>query len=160
MRPGWPRVDPSPGPRRHPAQPAQRHPALRALFVALEEWVTKGTAPPPSRVPRIADGTAVMAESIKMPTVPGFAHAPGANPIVPPVAWTDPQGRIDNVYGVRVFAVDADGNEIAGIRLPIAVPLGTYTGWNVYREQPRELADRDGSFYCFRLDPPEARDGS
>src|SRR5262249_14738212 len=47
-------------------------------------------------------------------------------------------------------AVDADGNEIAGIRLPpIAVPLGTHTGWNVYREQPGELADRDGSFIAF-----------
>jgi Alpha/beta hydrolase domain len=123
---------------------------LRALFAALEEWVTKGTSPPPSRVPRIADGTAVMAESIKLPAVAGFAHAPGANPIVPPVDWTDPQGRIDNVYGARVCAVDSDGNEIAGIRLPpIAVPLGTHTGWNVYRAQPGELADRDGSFIAF-----------
>ena len=34
-------------------------PALRALFVALEEWVTKGIAPPPSRVPSISAGTAV-----------------------------------------------------------------------------------------------------
>src|SRR5206468_864696 len=40
--------------------------------------------------------------------------------------------------------------EVAGIRLPpIAVPLGTYTGWNVYRAQPGELADRDGSFIPF-----------
>jgi Alpha/beta hydrolase domain len=29
------------------------------------------------------------------------------------------------------------------------VPLGTHTGWNVFREQPRELADRDGSFIAF-----------
>jgi hypothetical protein len=28
---------------------------------------------------------------------------------------------------------------------PIAVPLATYTGWNVYRAQPGELCDRDGS---------------
>jgi hypothetical protein len=49
-----------------------------------------------------------------------------------------------------VCAVDADGNEIAGIKLPpIAVPLGTYTGWNVYRAQSGELADRDGSFIAF-----------
>jgi len=26
------------------------------------------------------------------------------------------------------------------------VPLGTHTGWNLYRAQPVELADRDGSF--------------
>ena len=91
-----------------------------------------------------------MAESIKMPAVPGFAVAPGANQIVPPVDWVDPPTRIDNVYSARVCAVDADGNEIAGIRLPpIAVPLGTHTGWNVYRAQPDELADRDGSFIAF-----------
>jgi hypothetical protein len=95
----------------------------------------------------VADGTAVMPESIKMPAVPGFAAAPGANQIVPPVDWVDPPVRIDNVYGARVCAVDANGNETAGIRLPpIAVPLGTHTGWNVYRVQPNELADRDGSF--------------
>jgi hypothetical protein len=31
-----------------------------------------------------------------------------------------------------VPAVDTDGNEVAGIRLPeVAVPLATYTGWNL-----------------------------
>jgi len=145
-----PGADPSPGPCVNPRNPHSATPALRALFAALEEWVTKGTAPPPSRVPRVADGTAVMAEDVRMPAVPGFAVAPGANPIVPPVDWVDPPARIDNVYGARVCAVDADGNEIAGIRLPpIAVPLGTYTGWNVYRAQPAELADRDGSLIPF-----------
>ena len=147
---GRPGADPSPGPCVNPRNPHSATPALRALFAALEEWVTKGTAPPPSRVPRVADGTAVMAEDVRMPAVPGFAVAPGANPIVPPVDWVDPPARIDNVYGARVCAVDADGNEIAGIRLPpIAVPLGTYTGWNVYRAQPAELADRDGSLIPF-----------
>jgi hypothetical protein len=147
---GRPGVDPSPGPCLNPRNPHSATPALRALFAALEEWVTNGTAPPPSRIPRVADGTAVTAENVRMPAVPGFAHAPGANQIVPPVDWTDPPLRIDNVYGARVCAVDTDGNEIAGIRLPpIAVPLGTHTGWNVYREQPGELADRDGSFIAF-----------
>src|SRR5271166_4673347 len=144
------RPDANPGPCVNPRNPHSATPALRALFLALEEWVTNGTAPPPSRVPRVGDGTAVVAESIRLPAVPGFAHAPGANPIVPPVDWVDPPVRIDNVYGARVCAVDADGNEIAGIRLPpIAVPLGTHTGWNVYRAQPRELADRDGSLIPF-----------
>ena len=147
---GRPGVDPGPGPCVNPRNPHSATPALRALFAALEEWVTKGVAPPPSRVPRVADGTAIMAESIKMPAVPGFAVARGANQIVPPIDWVDPPARIDNVYGARVCTVDADGNEIAGIRLPpIAVPLGTHTGWNVYRAQPRELADRDGSFIPF-----------
>ena len=61
---GRPGVDPGPGPCVNPRNPHSATPALRALFAALEEWVTKGVAPPPSRVPRVADGTAIMAESI------------------------------------------------------------------------------------------------
>ena len=46
----------------------------------------------------------------------------------------------------------SDGNERAGIRLPdIAVPRGTFTGWNLYRSPypDGELADRDGTFLAF-----------
>jgi hypothetical protein len=130
-----------------PAQPAQRHPALRALFLALEDWVTKGVAPPPSRVPKLSDGSAVRAEDLRLPRVKDFALPPGANRILPPVDWVDPpEASPSGAYHTYVSAIDADGNEIAGIRLPpIAVPLGTYTGWNVYKAQPGELADRDGS---------------
>jgi hypothetical protein len=68
-----------------------------------------------------------------------MAHDPGAA-----------TPRLDFFYDTRVCAVDADGNEVTGIRLPpIAVPLGTYTGWNVYRAQPCELCDRDGSLIPF-----------
>ena len=92
-----------------------------------------------------------------MPRVPNFALAPGGNPIGPPVDWIDPpesgppEGGPAPLYQTFVSAVDGDGNEVAGILLPpIAVPLGTYTGWNVYRAQPDELADRDGSLIPFR----------
>jgi hypothetical protein len=147
---GGPGTDPSPGPCVNPRNPHSASPALRALLVVLEDWVKTGIAPPPSRVPSIAQGTAVAAEAVEMPKVPGFALAPGANRIAAPVDWVDPPARLDNFYGTRVCAVDADGNEIAGIRLPpIAVPLGTYTGWNVYRAQPCELCDRDGSLIPF-----------
>ena len=40
--------------------------------------------------------------------------------------------KVGKPYANLVAAVDADGNELAGIRLPdISVPLATYTGWNV-----------------------------
>jgi len=118
--------------------------------VALEEWVRTGAAPPPNCVPSIAQGTAIGAEAVEMPTVPGFAQAPVANRVAAPVDWVEPPARFDNFYETRVCAVDADGNEVAGVRLPtIAVPLGTYTGWNVYRAQPCELCDRDGSLIPF-----------
>ena len=86
-----------------------------------------------------------------MPRFNGFAHPPGGNAVTAPVDWVDPPESDDGPrYETYVSQVDEDGNEIAGIRLPpIAVPLGTYTGWNVYRAQPGELADRDGSLIPF-----------
>jgi Alpha/beta hydrolase domain len=154
---GRPGVDPRPGPCVNPRNPHSATPALRALFAALEDWVVRGVAPPPSRVPSLADGTAVTADRVAMPKVPGFAVAPGANPILPPVDWVEPpEASPPAPYTTFVSAVDSDGNEIAGIRLPsIAVPLGTYTGWNVYKAQPDELADRDGSFIAFARDKAE-----
>ena len=147
---GRPGTDSSPGPCVNPRNPHSATPALRGLFVALEEWVRTGATPPPSSVPLIAQGTAVAAETVTMPTVPGYALPAEANRIGPPVDWVDPPTRLDNLYDTWVCAVDADGNEVAGIRMPpIAVPLGTYTGWNVYRAQPCELCDRDGSLIPF-----------
>ena len=147
---GRPGTDPNPGPCVNPRNPHSATPALRALFVALEEWVRTGIAPPPSSVPSVARGTAVVAEAVTMPNVPGFALPPGANRIGPPIDWVEPPTKLENFYDTRVCAVDADGNEVAGVRLPsIAVPLGTYTGWNVYRAQTCELCDRDGSMIPF-----------
>ena len=40
----------------NPLTPA---PVQRALFMALDEWATKGTKPPQSRVPKLRDGTLV-----------------------------------------------------------------------------------------------------
>ena len=38
-------------------------------------------------------------------------------------------------YGVLVAQVDADGNDLGGIRsLFVQVPIGTYTGWNNFHE--------------------------
>ena len=48
--------------------------------------------------------------------------------------------------------VDADGNELAGIRLPpIAAPIAAYTGWNLYKAPypEGELCDREGSYLPF-----------
>jgi hypothetical protein len=116
-------------------------PAMRALLNGLDRWVREGAEPPASRVPRIADGSAVSRESL----AEKYAQIPGA-------AWLSqvPQRlRMDfgpqteagivrypplenGTYPVLVSAMDEDRNDVAGIRLPdIAVPLATYTGWNV-----------------------------
>jgi hypothetical protein len=147
----------APGVCANPTNPHSPGPALRALVVALEQWVTRDIAPPASRVPSITAGTAVAASDVRMPAVKGLVVATRANRIGPPVDWIDPPGGngesgagTEPAYGTRVSAVDADGNELAGIRLPdIAVPLATYTGWNVYQAVPSELCDRDGTYIPF-----------
>src|SRR6202035_2830615 len=116
---GRPGGHPAPRPCAHPRDAHSAPPALRALFVALEEWVSKDIPPPPSLVPSLAAGTAVTADRVAMPSVAGFAVAPGANPILPPVDWAEPpETAAPAPYTTFVSAVDGDGNEIAGIRLP------------------------------------------
>jgi hypothetical protein len=141
----------APGPcvnRRNPHDP---YPALRALLVALDEWIAIGRAPPDSRVPRIADHTLVPAGALHFPELPGFAVAAAADAIDPPGDWVHP-GSSASPYRPLVPAVDADGNDRAGLRLPdIAAPLGTHTGFNLYNAPfpTGELCDRDGSSLAF-----------
>ncbi|HXZ00150.1 MAG TPA: alpha/beta hydrolase domain-containing protein [Stellaceae bacterium] len=139
------------GPAANPRNPHNPMPALRALLVALDQWVTEGRAPPPSEVPSLAGGTLVPAEACGFPEIPGVAVARRTNRVTPPGDWVEPKPA-PGAYRPLVCRVDADGNELAGIRLPdIAVPLGSHTGWNLYRAPypEGELADRDGSFIPF-----------
>lgn len=135
------------GSARYPLNPVKhRGPVLRALLSALDASLRDGTEPPASRYPRLDDGTLVDPESFRasFPKIPGV-EAPsqvyrplrldagprwfdeGVADVVPPQAGEP--------YVTLVPAVDSDGNEKAGIRLPaIAAPLGTATGWNVRDE--------------------------
>ena len=134
---------------RNPHSPT---PALRALLIALDEWATEGKAPPPSLTPRIADRTLVAPGDSKFPAISGLAVVRRANTFGVLRDWTKPQMDMSKPYGVLVPAVDADGNETSGLRLPdIAVPLATYTGWNVYKAPYPEgaLCDRDGTYAPF-----------
>jgi hypothetical protein len=99
-------------------------PVERALFAALDAWVRDGTEPPPSRVPRLDDGTAVdRADALASFTARPGACAPSADALPP---------GYDDSGSVIVSSVDADGNELAGVRLPqVAVAVAVYTGWNV-----------------------------
>lgn len=117
-------------------------PLLRVCLVNLDRWVAEGVEPPPGRHPRIDEGTAVSPVDLKAV----FDRIPNANyperhalpcrrdyglceareqvSILPP--------EVGKPYGTRVAAVDGDGNEVAGIKLPeIAVPLATHTGWTL-----------------------------
>ncbi len=133
----------------NPRNPHNPNPALRALLVALDEWVSEGKAPPASQTPRIKDGTFVAPDKLKFPAIPGLHMTRGMNDIRVLKDWIKPDVDMAKPYGARVPQVDADGNETSGIRLPdIAVPLATYTGWNLYKAPfpEGELCDRDGSY--------------
>ncbi len=141
----------APGFCANPRNPNSSGPALRAMLANLEAWVVKGVPPPDSLVPRRADETGVPATSIRMPAVPGVTWASRDNPVsTQPVSWVDPPPAPVQPYPTFVSAVDADGNEVSGLRLPhVAAPLGTYTGVNVYKDLPGELCDRDGIYLPF-----------
>jgi hypothetical protein len=141
-----------------------RPPILRGLLAAMHQWVAGESEPPASRYPKIADGTLVSLETFRgaFPKIPGAA--------VPQVLYTptrldfgprwETEGIADVIppkvgvpYRTLVPMVDADGNEIAGIRLPdLEVPLATYTGWNL-RAAPHGaegmLSNLDGSYLAF-----------
>ena len=132
------------GSSQNPRNPLRhRGPVLRALLVALDEWLTTGTEPPASRSPRLDDGPLVELPSFRaqFPKIPGAEpprvlnqplrldsgprwHSEGIADQVPP--------KIGTAFVTLVPAVGPDGNELAGIRLPeVAAPLASYAGWNL-----------------------------
>lgn len=118
---------------------------LRALLVALKDWVVTGKEPPASRYPRIDRGTLVSVEQVKFPTIPGV-NAVLSNMLNTRSLYY--RGRdfdgydvsgVETVQPPKTFAnyktlapqVDKDGNDIDGVKsLTLLAPLGTHTGWN------------------------------
>ena len=135
--------------------------AIRALFRSLDAWVVDGREPPPSRYPRIADGTLTAPDDAGWPVIPGVElprHPLAALRLDFGPDWDrgivsyEPP-RIGKPFVQLVPAVDENGNDRAGIRLPeIEVPLATQTGWN-YRHPSIGASDRlsseIGSYFAF-----------
>ena len=138
----------------------------RALFFAMDKWVTTGTPPPPSQIPKLSDGTLVKPDqaSTGFPRIPGVTYSgfkttryllnygpkfyitgiPTINPptFTPPYQDNPANGAI---YPSFVPRTDVDGNDLAGIRLPeVQVPLATYTGWAL-RAAPQNDDGCEGS---------------
>jgi hypothetical protein len=135
---------------------------FRALLTAMNAWIKDGTAPPPSVYPRVAKGELVALGKVKFPKIPGMAfpshitlarredygpefRATGIATVEPP--------KVGVPFPTMVPQVDADGNDLGGIRTPeVAVPLATYTGWNLRTKEngaPDELASMQGSWIPF-----------
>src|SRR5499427_6065455 len=116
---------------------------FRAMIDAMDRWATDGIAPPDSRIPQRADGTLIRFEEWRrqFPAIPGVAvpHEPNSLPLLDfgpegehGILKEPPKIVPGGGYTVLVPAVDADGNDIAGVRAPmVEAPLGTYCGWNL-----------------------------
>ncbi len=108
-------------------------PLLRACLINLDRWVRDGVAPPPSRHPRLDDGTAVPPQALAavFDRIPD-ARYPRHHAMPRRLDFSTLPPRPGPGWGSRVAAVDDDGNERGGIVLPeIAVPLAAFTGWNL-----------------------------
>jgi hypothetical protein len=132
---------------------------MRTLLVSMNRWIADGADPPPSAYPRIDNGTLVAPDKLTFPKLPGVSVA-----TTPHRAYRADYGpqfgtkgivsqeppRIGTAFPILVPQVDADGNEVAGIRVPeLAVPVATYTGWNLFNERsgpPDVLSSMQGSF--------------
>lgn len=149
---------------KYPGNPNETWPTMRALMLALSDWVTTGVAPPSSRYPRIADGTLAPADQIGFPNVPGVEFTglhrearmldfgPAFNSARESGVITREAPGVGESYVVLEPRVDADGNDLAGVRTAtLQAPLGTYTGWNIRKPGyiGGELCDLNGSYFPF-----------
>ena len=150
------------------------YPVHRALLVALDEWVSHGTTPPKSEVPRHSDKSAsavpqpgsqtgvVPQAALEWPTIPGVTY----NGLITTRYLLDfgpmfDDGILSNyppsvagrpAYPIFVSKVDQDGNEVAGIRTPpVAAPVATTTGWALRRAgfSENEGCESDGQHIPF-----------
>jgi hypothetical protein len=131
---------------------------MRALLDDLTGWVRDGREPPGGVLPRIADDTLVSSDVVNFPSIPANSYGgverhavrfTGAyNPLhvfqrgagyrtgdISGVLDVEPPMMSTARYGSLVPQVDADGNDIGGVRsVFVQVPIGTYTGWNQFRD--------------------------
>ena len=156
----------------HLVNPLPAGDVLRALTVALDLWVRQGIAPPPSRYPAVKEGTLVRPDqrSTGFPKIPGVRYQGLHNrqlfldygpQIHRGIISVHPPRQIGgDGYTILVPKVDADGNDIAGIRLPaVQVPTGTHTGWNLQTAglARDELSGLLGSYIPFAKTEAERR---
>jgi hypothetical protein len=136
--------------------------AMRALLLSMNRWITDGAEPPASALPRVDKGTLVAPAKLAFPripavnvaTTPHLAYRADYGPqfISKGIVSKEPPA-VGSAYAILVPQVDADGNELAGIRMPeLSVPLATYTGWNLFNERsgpPQVVSSMQGSFIPF-----------
>ena len=133
--------------------------SLRALLLAMEKWIIAGEAPPPSRYPRLQAGELTSLDELKFPRIIGV-NVPRHKREAYRLNFATEPPALGAAFPTFVPQVNADGNEQGGIQMPeIAVPLASYTGWNLRRESmgaPGDLVSFLGSWIPF----PRTKAGS
>lgn len=152
---------------------------FRALFLALEDWVTKGVEPPASQTPLLADGTLVKPGSVQFPAMQGVQWKSGTGLSAIPafnylarynnyellefgpqyrpedesgIASILPPRQTGRQYSILVPQVDPrTGLTIAGIHSVEALaPLGTSIEFNyVASDKIVDLSNLTGSYIPF-----------
>jgi len=142
--------------------PADYRFVMRALLVAMNNWITNGAEPPESQIPRVAKDNLVQVSALNFPKIPGVALPKEPTPVfrldygpdfrAKGIITLEPP-KIEGHYTVLIPQVDRDGNETSGIRLPDqVVPLATYTGWDLREPSigaPDAMFDMVGSMIPF-----------
>ncbi|MDI6029496.1 alpha/beta hydrolase domain-containing protein [Corticibacterium sp. UT-5YL-CI-8] len=149
-----PQYPPMPGTCKYESNELDYVPFVRALFVALQQWVVDGVSPPDSMFPSVENGTLVSpkGECYRFPTIPGVTYTGRTNPYRMTDHSRQPPEESGPEYPILVPQIDPDGNSIGGIRHPLLeAPLGTHTGWNLREagQAENELAGMEGSFFPF-----------
>jgi hypothetical protein len=131
----------------------------------LIAWARDGQPPPPSRFPSVAAGTLVKPERAAM----GFPDLGALGLKLPavlndlnPVDHSVTPGRVDpsRQYVILVPRTDADGHDVAGVRVPdVDVPLATHTGFGLRKAGFAEgqLCGLNGSYLPLSKDAEERR---
>ena len=124
----------------HPENPSPMTWLWRALYVDMDQWVRFGASPPPSSYPKIADGGLVPRSALDFPKIPGLvppkrvhlAHHLEYGPQWNEGIITKEPPVVGSAFPSLVPQVDADGNDLGGVRIPeMQVPVATTTGWNL-----------------------------
>ncbi len=146
-----------------PNNPARQSSTYRVLLTRLVAWARGAQLPPPSRYPSVAGGTLVEPERAAM----GFPDVGKLGLTLPlalnelnPVDHSVTPARADTGrrYKVLVPRTDADGHDLAGIRVPdIEAPLATHTGFGLRKPGFAEgqLCGLNGSYLPLAKDAQE-----
>jgi hypothetical protein len=145
---------------------------MRALVIAMDQWLRDGREPSPSVYPTIANGTLLGRKEAlaTFPTIPGMPR-PGVMH-VPPLLDRGPEWDTKGIatieppvikgwYGALVPACNPDGNERGTLMLPtVAVPVATFTSWNLRSPEigaPGELLSLKGGYIPLPKTAADAR---